>query len=132
MKLFFTSLVLFSLTIPVFTQHRVQTELHDTTLTLLPSKNPEQVLEQPIVVLPLTFAIVTPEQNTQMSLYQTFAGTPQSFAWTRNEKSDLTAPLKLQLYQGKAEKTWRITLGAASTAGALYIAYKHLKKYGLK
>jgi hypothetical protein len=130
--IFILALFNFTFVLPAPAQERIQIEPQDTTLSLLRMKNPEQLLEQPIVLLPLTFALAKPEQNMQMSLYQTFAGTPQSFAWERNAPTDLTAPLKLQLYQSEPEKAFRITLGAAGTAGALYMAYKHVKKYGLK
>jgi hypothetical protein len=116
---------------PVFSQQQ-STEPRDTTLGLLRMTDPSMLLAKPITILPLTFALVVPEQNTQMSLYQTFAGTPQSFSWNHPAEIDLTAPLKLQLYQSETEKAVRITLGAAQTAGALYLAYRHLKKYGLK
>ncbi len=123
-------LVLINLTfvLPASAQERAQTEMQDTTLSLLRMKNLDQLLEQPVVILPLTFVLAKPEQNMQMSLYQTFAGTPQSFSWYCDAKSDLTAPLKLQLYQSKTEKAFRITLGAASAGGAAYLAYKYLKK----
>lgn len=109
-----------------------QSEPQDTTLTLLRMKNPELLLDDPIVILPLTFALAKPEQTMQMPLYQTFAGVPQSFAWERKTQSDLTAPLMLQLYQSPTEKAIRISLGAASAGGAAYLAYKYLKKNGLK
>jgi hypothetical protein len=125
-------LLCFILTFSVNAQEEVRTELRDTALTLLRMKHPELLLEKPITVLPLTFAIAAPDQNMQMSLYQTFAGTPQSFAWNRDEKIDLTGPLKLQLKDQEKERPWRITLGAAQTAGAAYLAYRYLKKYGLK
>jgi hypothetical protein len=117
-------LVLINLTLilPVSSQERKHIAPQDTTLTLLRMKNPELLLDEPIVVLPLTFTLAKPEQNMQMPLYQTFAGTPQSIAWERKTKSDLTAPLMLQLYQSPAEKAFRITLGAASAGGAAYLA----------
>lgn len=130
--IFILVLISLFLTHPLFAQEQKRIEPLDTTLTLLRMKNPEQLLEQPIVVLPLTFALAKPEQNMQMPLYQTFAGTPQSFAWNRDEKTDLIAPLKLQLYQSETEKAFRITLGAASAGGAAYLAYRYLKKNGLK
>ncbi len=130
--IFILVLINLTLALPASAQERKHIEPQDTTLTLLRMKNPERLLEQPIIVLPLTFALAKPEQNMQMSLYQTFAGTPQSFAWERNEKSDLTAPLKLQLYQSESEKIIRFTLGAAELGGAAYLAYRYLKKNGLK
>ncbi len=126
------TLIILSIAFQALAQERAHIEPQDTTLTLLRMKNPEQLLERPIVVLPLTFALATVENETPVSLYQTFAGTPQSFSWNRDEKMDLTAPLKLQLYQSETEKVFRITLSAASAGGAAYLAYRYLKKYGLK
>lgn len=104
----------------------------DTNLTILRMPDPGILLERPVFVLPFSIAVAAPEQNRQLPLYQSFAGTPQSFTWDHAPQTDLTAPLKLQLYQSPAEKAFRISLGAAGTAGALYMAYKHVKKYGLK
>lgn len=132
MKYFFSILVLCCIALVHSAIAQRQTEPQDTALTLLRMKNPELLLEDPIIILPLTFALAKPEQSMQMPLYQTFAGTPQSFAWERKTKSDLTAPLMLQLYQSPAEKAFRITLSAASAGGAAYLAYKYLKKNGLK
>ncbi|MDP1676095.1 MAG: hypothetical protein Q8L88_04455 [Bacteroidota bacterium] len=125
-------LLYFILSLPAFAQEEKHHEPQDTALMLLRMKNPELLLDDPIVILPLTFAFAKPEQNMQMPLYLTFAGTPQSFAWENSTTTDLTAPLKLQLYQSESEKAFRITLGAASAGGAAYLAYRYLKKYGLK
>ncbi|MFZ4622465.1 MAG: hypothetical protein ACOYNS_18015, partial [Bacteroidota bacterium] len=115
MKTVIIFLILTCLTLFSPAQERAQTEPQDTTLSLLRMKNLEQLLEHPVVVLPLTFALAKPEQNMQMSLYQTFAGTLQSFAWNRDAKSDLTAPMKLQLYQSEPEKIFHFSLEAAGT-----------------
>ncbi|NUN69178.1 MAG: hypothetical protein HUU02_05655 [Bacteroidetes bacterium] len=116
--------------LPLCAQER--TAPADTALTLLRMPDPGILLEQPVFTLPFTFAVAQPEQNRQLPLYQSFAGTPQTFAWERSAPTDLTAPLKLQLYQTPAEKAFKITLSGAMTAGALYVAYKHVKKYGFK
>ncbi len=132
MKTFFTLLFFFSLSLPAFAQEQQSTKPHDTTLSLLRMDNPALLYAKPVFFLPFTFALAAPEQNVQLSLYQTFAGVPQSFSWNNDEKVELTAPLKLQLYQSKSEKAFRITLGAASAGGAAFLAYRYLKKYGLK
>ena len=129
MKNFYPILFFFFLTFTALSQSRIEPK--DTTLRLLRTGDPS-VLERPVFILPMTFALAVPEQNMQLPLYQSFAGTPQSFAWNRDAKIDLTAPLKLELYQSEAEKAFRITLGAAELGGVAYIAYKHIKKYGLK
>ncbi|MEI7906002.1 MAG: hypothetical protein WCI84_01460 [Bacteroidota bacterium] len=127
-------LILFSLSLfsPAFSQTPQRSGPHDTTLGLLRPAGPSTALERPIVILPLTFALTATNDEPVLSLYQTFAGTPRSFAWQRNQTIDLTAPLNLQLKNAEKELPWRISLEAAGTAGALYIAYKHIKKYGLK
>jgi hypothetical protein len=109
-----------------------QQEPADSNLTILRMPDPGVLLQRPVFTLPLSFAIVMPEENRQLSLYQSFAGTPRSFAWDRAPETDLTAPLKLQLYQSPAEKAFHISVSAAGTAGAAYILYKHIKKYGWK
>ena len=90
------------------------------------------VLDRPIAILPLTFVLSAPQTNTALPLYQSFTGVPQSFAWETHQTVDLTAPLKLQLYQSETEKAVRITLGAAQLGGAAFLAYRYLKKNGLK
>lgn len=91
-----------------------------------------EFLERPVTILPLTFALNVPQTNTVLPLYQSFAGVPQSFAWEQQRTVDLTAPLKLQLYQSETEKAVRITLGAAQLGGAAFLAYKYLKRNGFK
>ncbi|MFZ4622399.1 MAG: hypothetical protein ACOYNS_17685, partial [Bacteroidota bacterium] len=92
----------------------------------------ELMLDRPSFILPVTFTLTAPQMNTNLPLYQSFAGVPQSFAWERQQTVDLTAPLKLQLYMSESEKAVRITLGAAQLGGAAFLAYKYIKKNGLK
>lgn len=103
----------------------------DSNLTILRMPDPGVLLEKPLFVLPFTFAVAAPEENRHLPLYQSFAGTPQSFAWEQTPSTDLTAPLKLQLYQSPAQKAFNISISAAGTAGAAYILYRHIKKYGI-
>lgn len=107
-----------------------QQEPADTSLTLLRMNETPPILFRPAFVLPMTFALIVPEADPMLTLYQTFSGVPQSFNWNQPHAADLTAPLMLQLYQPPAEKAFRMTLSAAGTAGALYLAYKRLKNHG--
>lgn len=102
----------------------------DTVQFLFRGTSP--ILDRPISILPLTFVLNAPQTNAALPLYQSFAGVPQSFSWEQQQTIDLTAPLKLQLYQSETEKAVRITLGAAQLGGAAYLAYRYLKKNGLK
>ena len=114
------------------TQHHQKSEPQDTTLSLLRMTDPSVMLERPVFVLPLMFALAHAQDAPLPSLYQSFAGTPQSFNWDHPSTIDLTAPLKLQLQDAEKDRPWKITLGAAELGGAAYIAYKHIKKYGFK
>jgi hypothetical protein len=65
-------------------------------------------------------------------LYQPAVLPPQSLFWTMPEKIDLVSPWKLQLANQEKYSTWRTILGTIQVGGVAYIAYQHIKKYGLK
>ncbi len=46
-------------------------------------------------------------------------------------KLDLLLPLRAQMSAESSIQPFRVMLGAATLGGAAYIAYRHLKKYGL-
>jgi hypothetical protein len=48
------------------------------------------------------------------------------------EKIDLISPWKLQLANREKYKTMWTILGSIEAGGVAYIAYQHIKKYGLK
>ena len=48
------------------------------------------------------------------------------------EKIDLVSPWKLQLANQEKYATWRTIMGSIQLGGVAYIAYQHIKKYGLK
>lgn len=59
----------------------------------------------------------------------TMPGTPQ-FDRTLQDGIDLIQPWKLNLAEQEKYSAVKISLGAAATGGALYFAYRHIKKYG--
>ncbi len=112
-------------------QKKQQRELPNSSPVFLHPFDLKLQLNGPSFNLPLIFTLTAPEMNMSLPLYQSFAGVPQSFAWDRPRSIDLTAPLKLQLYQSEPEKAIRFTLGAAELGGAAFLAYKYIKKNGL-
>ena len=50
---------------------------------------------------------------------------------SENSPSELTTPLYLQLLENSKLNPVRYVLGMAQTAAVGYLAYKHIKKYGL-
>ena len=131
MKIFFPIVFLFVF-IPAAAQVAIDKTPRDTTLDLLRMTDLSTLLTKPVFTLPLSYALVNAGEVPVPSLYYSFAGTPQSFSWNRQEKIDLTSPLMLQLKDAEKDLPFKITLQGATTAGALYIAYKHIKKYGFK
>jgi hypothetical protein len=47
-------------------------------------------------------------------------------------KADLTSPFRLQMAREEEMRPWVTVLGAISAGGAMYEAYRYIKKYGLK
>jgi hypothetical protein len=53
------------------------------------------------------------------------------FGGVLGDKVDLTLPLRLQMEKQARLQPLQIILGTVQTAGVAYIAYRHIKKYGL-
>lgn len=48
------------------------------------------------------------------------------------QRADLISPLRLQMESADRLKTLRTVLGTVQFGGVVYLAYRHIKKYGLK
>ena len=59
-----------------------------------------------------------------------YSGAPQFFAGWQDQKLDLMAPLRLQMAREEKLKTLNAVLGTVQLGGVMYLAYKHVKKYG--
>jgi hypothetical protein len=123
---------LFVFTLSALAQERNSAQPHDTTLSLLRFSTPVLLNDTPAFALPLSFALTTAGDELPQYFYQSFAESPQIFSLNHQAKIDLTGPLKLQLKEEDNNRTWKITLGAANLGAVAYIAYQHVKKYGLK
>jgi len=56
---------------------------------------------------------------------------PPFLDWGAEHKVDLLLPMRLADAEQPGIRTIRIVLGSVQAAGVAYIAYRHLKKYGL-
>ena len=77
-----------------------------------------------------TFSFLPPRPLGLLCKLSEFPSQPNF--WTLPDKIDLIAPWKLQLAKQEKYSTMRLILGSVGFGGAAYIAYQHLKKYGLK
>lgn len=123
--------LLFVLLLPLSAQEQQKVQPKDTSLRLLRTEAIPPSLEQPIVILPLSFALSTPGEGTVQPLYYIFGESPEQFSWNRSEKTDIASPWKIYLEEQKKNSTWRSVLGSVQLGGVAYIAYRHIKKYGL-
>ena len=65
-------------------------------------------------------------------LRQSLASPLSSVSWKLQEKLGIESAWKNELLEQEKTKTLRTILGSISMGGAAYLAYKHIKKYGLK
>jgi hypothetical protein len=100
----------------------------DTSLYLVQLYAPEFVFEQSLNYSSIS---VNTLNNFPSYPFQSSAFQSQSLVWDlQNNPIDIASPWKLQLAKENETKTWNMIFGSVGTGGALYIAYRHVKKYG--
>ena len=111
-----------------FAQELALPQLKDTSLFLVQLYAPEIIFDQTIQFAPLSFEFNQPLSN----YYFQSSGTSQApLCWNLQDNNiDIAQPWKLQLAHDNENKTWNMVFGSVGTGGALYIAYRHVKKYG--
>lgn len=116
--------------IPLFSspaQDSSRVQVKDSSLSLL--RLPEQPL---LFTQSFEYSLLTVEPSHVFSKYfgtPAFESAPM-MDWTLQSEIDLIQPWKLNLAQQQKYSTVNIVFGGAATGGALYLAYKHIKKYG--
>jgi hypothetical protein len=65
-------------------------------------------------------------------LEETPGGRPPFLGGMIQQKADLVSPLRLQMESAERLKTLRTVLGTVQIGGVVYLAYRHIKEYGLK
>ncbi|MBA4312725.1 MAG: hypothetical protein C0417_08855 [Chlorobiaceae bacterium] len=65
-------------------------------------------------------------------LQPSFTLSMQPFSWKSPEKVDLVSSWKSVLAKQEELRTLRTILGTVQLGGVAYLAYRHIKKYGLK
>ena len=127
-KIIFALLLFVSnLTIPCPAQDITTVQPKDTSLYLVQLYTPEFVLEQTLNTSPFSFG--APEQFPKY-FYQSSASSPAPLLWEFQNEIDIAAPWKLQLAKENENRTLYMILSSINAGGALYLAYRHVKKYG--
>ena len=68
----------------------------------------------------------------QTLLQPSFTLSMQPFSWKSPERIDLISPWQCELTKQEELRTLRTILGTVQLGGVAYLAYQHIKKYGLK
>ena len=97
------------------------------------------ILVDPGISLGRPFFLLPPSINTDFSLFGSQLVLPGDAPLDRipftaglgGSRVDLTLPLRLQLGEQKKWSAVTMTLSAAGAGAAAYMAYEHIKKYGL-
>lgn len=127
MKKICVALFLFIVPLPSPAQDSLRTPVRDS------SRSHVQLREHPLLLLKsFEYSLLNAEPTEVFAKYfgpAAMPGTPQ-FDWTLQNEIDLIQPWKLNLAEQEKYSAVKISLGAAATGGALYLAYRHIKKYG--
>ena len=130
-KIFPLPLFLFLCVCAAIAQEQPAMPPKDSSLSLLRRETIPLPLETPIVIVPLSFALNSAGSDTPMPLSYIFGESPEQFSWNRGGAIDIASPWKIHLEEQNKHQTWRNVLGTVQLGGVAYLAYRHIKKYGL-
>lgn len=126
----FIQMFFFALTLVLRGQERTSLLLQDSSANISQQFDSRLLFFNPTLTISRS---LDPIQETfTVSLPKSFVFSMQFNSWTYPEKIDLDSPLRLQLAKQNEYGTMRVVLGTVQLGGVAYIAYRHLKKYGLK
>jgi hypothetical protein len=114
----------------VYAQDHTREQVKDTNEHLIRLIDPGISLGKPAFLLPPTLDII-PDDLLGMS-DNTLIGSTPFFPLVTTQKIDLISPFKLQRAKEEEFRTWRAILGSVQLGGVAYLAYRHIKKYGLR
>jgi len=83
---------------------------------------------RPFFMLPLSFGL-TPHYRPE--IIHTIPVLHEPFFLTLTKEIDISSPWKLELAEQNEFRTLGLILGSIEAGGAAYIAYRHIKKYGI-
>ncbi|MCK9210094.1 MAG: hypothetical protein M0P61_04575 [Ignavibacteriaceae bacterium] len=106
-----------------------QVSKEDSTPVKPPIYNTQLFITSPILSLPFAFSTV--HNNYPESLHLKF-GSSSNLNSIIEQNLDVSEIWKIGKLKDDELKTLRSILGSVQLGGVAYLAYKHIKKYGLK
>jgi hypothetical protein len=129
-KIFYVAILFCVSMITASGQDQKNTQPQDTTLNRMRYIDSEFLFDKPNVLFHTSLR-TGPEYYPSL-LQPSFTLNMQPFSWRSPEKIDLTSSWRSVLTKQEELKTLRTILGTVQFGGVAYLAYRHLKKYGLK
>lgn len=117
-------------TFSVFGQGQQQISQEDSTKILPQSYSNQLFFSSPILSLP--FAFNTVPDNYPESLHLRFGSSSNTLNSIIEQNLDVSEIWKIGKLREDELKTLRSILGSVQLGGVAYLAYRHIKKYGLK
>ena len=114
----------------VYGQGLKHAQLEDSSLSKMQSHDAGVIFSSPILSMRSSFDAV-PEYFPQSLHDALFLPCPTP-PWKMERTLDIAAIWKAGLVKEEEFKTLRLVLGYVQVGGVAYLAYKHIKKYGLK
>ena len=132
MKMNFIQIFFFSFVIAfsVYGQGLQQISKEDSTSVTPQIYSAQLFFLSPILSLP--FAFNTVEDNYPESLHLKFGSSSNSLHSIIEQNLDVSEIWKIGKLREDELKTLKSILGSVQLGGVAYLAYKHIKKYGLK
>ena len=107
-----------------------QSSKEDSTPVKPPIYSTQLFITSPILSLPFAFSTV--QDNYPESLHLKFGSSSNSLHSIIEQNLDVSEIWKIGKLKDDELKTLKSILGSVQLGGAAYLAYKHIKKYGLK
>ena len=123
---FFSFIVSFS----ICGQGLQQSSKEDSTPVKPPIYSTQLFITSPILSLPFAFSTV--QDNYPESLHLKFGSSSNSLHSIIEQNLDVSEIWKIGKLKDDELKTLKSILGSVQLGGAAYLAYKHIKKYGLR
>ncbi len=127
---FVIQIFLFAFTLVLRGQERTGLQLHDSSAIVAKKFDSRLLFFNPTFTI--SRALEPIHEPVPGSFSNSLVFSTQFNSWSFPGKIDLDSPLRLQLAKQNEYGTMRAVLGTVQLGGVAYIAYRHLKKYGLK
>ncbi|MGD1043912.1 MAG: hypothetical protein ABR936_01155 [Bacteroidota bacterium] len=122
--------LIFTFIHPANGQEQKSVQQQDTSIKRSRFYDPELFLVKPALIIPHSYGDT--QVNFSDFLHQSLTVPMPPFSWTYKTKIDLQSAWKQELTKQEEYRTLRTILGSIEMGGVAYLAYLHLKKYGLK